>query len=91
MSPIQKTTLDFVTLYFEEHGISPPIRTIASHLGHRHPGHAHKIVSSLAEYGYLKKLPDKTGKYEPATLAGLAAIPTERLRAELAKRERDNG
>jgi SOS-response transcriptional repressor LexA len=86
MSRLRLAVLDFVREEIAATGCAPSYREIQRRFGRRSPSSAHAAVSSLVEDGLLIRVPGRDrGLRLPG--ADLRAVPTESLRAELARRE----
>jgi SOS-response transcriptional repressor LexA len=86
MSPLRLEVLDFVREELAATGCAPSYRAIQRRFGMGSPSNAHAAVSRLVEAGLLVRSPGRDrGLRLPG--ADLRAVPSESLRAELARRE----
>ena len=87
MTNHQLQLLDFIREFIAKHGVSPTYREMKSGLGCRSLGIVHGMVNRLVDAGCLVRRP---GRPRNLALPGadLRFVPTDQLRAELARRER---
>lgn len=87
MTPRQLQVLDFIRDRIGLTGIAPSYSEIAEHFRLSSKGHAHAVVDALIDAGLVRKA---AGRRRGLTLIDqptLAAVPTQTLRYELARRE----
>lgn len=90
MTPLMLRTLDFIKKYHAQHRLMPTLDEICEGVSIASRGGAHKVVYRLIEAGELVRT--SAGRRNIALpSAELNHIPTETLRAELARREASNG
>ena len=87
MTELQSKALAFVRDHIAVTGFSPTLAEIAVAIGVVGKSQAHRVVEQLVDQGRLVRSSNRNRSLEPAPEpAGLAAYPTEALRAELARR-----
>lgn len=97
LTPRQKSVLDFIIAFQQEHHMAPTVREIGACLGLRAPAGIHRILNILKDKGYLLAEPGKmrswrftkgiTGQGIPLVgtiAAGLPVEAIENLEEELA-------
>ncbi|WP_084581743.1 hypothetical protein [Sphingomonas azotifigens] len=87
MTPRQLRTLDLIREEIARTGLAPTYREIAARSGFSSPGHAHDAVEFLIEAGLIRKIPGRQRGLMIVNQPTLAAVPTQTLRDELARRE----
>ena len=85
----QRSVLDFIIAFQQEHRMAPTVREICAHLGLRGPAGIHRILGVLKEKGYLISEPGKkrswrfskenTGKGIPLVGTIAAGVPFEAI------------
>ncbi|MHA3840424.1 LexA family protein [Sphingomonas aestuarii] len=85
MSPQQLRTLDFVREHISTIGVAPTQREVATHLG-RSRGAAVSAIDGLVARGKLRRRSAASRGLELAEAADLRTVPTDEIRAELARR-----
>lgn len=91
MTPEMRRTLTNFQEFFAAKGIAPTIRELMAMEGLASPSSVLKRVHTLVERGYIVKLPGRNRALAPADGIDLAGATIDQLRAELARREADNG
>jgi len=89
LTPRQKSVLDFIIAFQQEHRMAPTVREICAHLGLRGPAGIHRILGVLKEKGYIISEPGKkrswrfskenTGKGIPLVGTIAAGVPIEAI------------
>lgn len=90
MTEGQKRTLDNIREFTGAHGRSPTIRELMAIENCRSTTSVMQRLAALVEYGYLRKLADKRGRYvlaDDAAEQRLRTYSTEELQAEISRRE----
>lgn len=59
LTPRQKSVLDFIVAFQQEHRIAPTVREIGAHLGLSGPAGIHRILNILKDKGYILSEPGK--------------------------------
>lgn len=85
MSPHQLQTLDFVRERIATIGVAPTQREIAQHLG-KSRGAVTASIDGLVARGKLRRRSAAARGLELADLPDLRTVPTDEIRAELARR-----
>lgn len=86
MTPQQARALDFIRDYRALRGISPTYQEIAEAVGLIGKAGGHRLVAALVEQGRVRLIPHKARGIELVDAVDLIAVPTDALRAELARR-----
>lgn len=89
MTPAMKETLDFVTSYYREKGISPSLDEIAAARGLHSKSAISKVVNALVARGHLLRSRGFHRSIVPAD--ELQRFTTLQLRAEIDRREATSG
>lgn len=92
MTPEQRRTLINIQDHFALHGVVPTIRELAALENHKSTSAVWRRVQALLEMGELVR--DRRVGHRSYRISGqvdLATVPTDRLRAELDRREAHNG
>jgi len=55
LTPRQRSVLDFIVAFQQEHRMAPTVREICAHLGLSGPAGIHRILGVLKEKGFLLK------------------------------------
>lgn len=88
LSPRQQETLDAIVAYQSDHaGRSPSIRDLMAFAGIRNLGNAHYLLTQLEKKGAIRRERWGARAIEVLGCRRLEGVPTEDLRAELARRE----
>jgi repressor LexA len=59
LTPVQQKTLDFIRRYWQRRGCSPSLAEIATGIGIRSRGVAHRYVQALIAAGYVRQRPGR--------------------------------
>jgi repressor LexA len=59
LTPRQRSVLDFIVAFQQEHRMAPTVREICAHLGLSGPAGIHRILGVLKEKGYILSEPGK--------------------------------
>lgn len=87
MTPRQRSLLDFVASYQDEHGYSPTYQEIAQHIGLASKSGVRRMVESLLARGYLRMEGGYAARRALVVVEpSLAVVPTAALVAELKAR-----
>jgi repressor LexA len=65
MTPAQKTVLDFIKKFWDEHGFAPSYRIVADGLAVKSVSGVHRKVHELAAGGWLEMRPGKARTIKP--------------------------
>ena len=89
LTPRQKSVLDFIIAFQQEHRMAPTVREICAHFGLRGPAGIHRILGVLKDQGYIISEPGKkrswrvsvehTGQGIPVVGAIAAGVPLEAI------------
>jgi repressor LexA len=89
LTPRQKSVLDFITAFQQEHRMAPTVREICAHLGLRGPAGIHRLLGVLKDQGYIISEPGKkrswrtrvenTGQGIPLVGTIAAGVPLEAI------------
>ena len=89
LTPRQKSVLDFIIAFQQEHRMAPTVREICAHLGLSGPAGIHRILGVLKDQGYIISEPGKkrswrvskenTGKGIPLVGTIAAGVPLEAI------------
>lgn len=90
MTPQMQRTLSAFLAYFDEHGVAPTIRQLASIEGASSTSHVHQRLCRLADDGHLIRRKGRERGFAPKK-PNLSGITTADLQAELARREKRHG
>lgn len=86
LTPNELRALDFIRDRISAQGTAPTLEEIADALGMYSRSNAHRIVESLVRHGLLIKAPGRLRGLALAAGPRLFNVPTDALRAELARR-----
>lgn len=89
MTEGQKRTLDNIREFIAAHGRSPTVRELMAIEHCKSTSSVLARMTALVEYGYLRRLADKRGRYvlaDDAAEQRLRTYSTEDLKAELERR-----
>ena len=89
LTPRQKSVMDFIVAFQQEHLMAPTVREICAHLGLRGPAGIHRILGVLKGKGFLISEPGKkrswrfskanTGQGIPLVGSIAAGVPIEAI------------
>jgi hypothetical protein len=85
VSPNELQALDLIRERLSVAGYAPTYRELAAEIGVTLSG-AHRCVAALVEAGAVKRTPSKTRGLAVVDLPDMRTVPTDVLRAELARR-----
>ena len=86
MTPLEQRALDYVREHIARAGFAPSVRETGERIGLRSSNGAHRVLSSLVAQGLLRKTGSGARNLALADQPDLQAVPTDLLRAELARR-----
>ncbi|WP_066723470.1 hypothetical protein [Sphingomonas pituitosa] len=87
MTARQLQVLTLIRERLSQTGLAPTYREISAQCGFSSAGHAHQAVDFLIDAGLVRKVPGRRRGLTLVDQPTLAAVPTEDLRHELARRE----
>jgi SOS-response transcriptional repressor LexA len=90
MTPEMRRTLTIFQDHYAAHGVAPTFREVAKIEGLASVQSVHRRVHALVAAGLLVKGHGHSRSYLPAG-PDLTNVPTDQLRTELAKREKQHG
>ena len=79
LTPRQKSVLEYIIAFQQEHRIAPTVREICAHLGLSGPAGIHRILNILKDKGYILAEPGKKRSWrfsKDVTGAGIPLIGT---------------
>lgn len=70
----QKDCLDYIDARWQETGIPPSYREIASHLGLASVSGVHRLITALEERGCIERIPDRARALRPSNREAVISI-----------------
>jgi SOS-response transcriptional repressor LexA len=87
MTANQQRLLDFIRDQITATGVAPTYARMAKHMSTASRGSVHSLVGRIVEDGHLVRLQGRNNGLRLPIGVNLASVSTDRLRAEIARRE----